>query len=135
MRVSFFIPEYPCDLPPPLLNRCDPPVSGVRTGYIRIFNIGALALMKRPLPITRTATRDLFDIVTLVQCGVVSHVLIFEWHTAYALRGKPVRKVQAVFVMVRSACTEGAIGGRPGYPILLTCLGLLEADRRILKVL
>ncbi len=88
-----------------------------------------------PLPTTRTVTRDLFDIVTLVQCGVVSHVLIFEWHTAYALRGKPVRKLQAVFVMVRSACTEGAIGGRPGYPILLTCLGLLEADRRILKVL
>ena len=110
-------------------------VPGVRTGYIRIFNIGALALMKRPLPITRTATRDLFDIVTLVQCGVVSHVLIFEWHTAYALRGKPVRKLQAVFVMARSACMEGAIGGRPGPPIRLTCLGLLEADRRILKVL
>ena len=82
MRVSFFIPEYSRDLPPPLLNRCDPPVSSVRTGYIRIFNIGALALMKRPLPITRTATRDLFDIVTLVQCGVVSHVQIFEWHNA-----------------------------------------------------
>ena len=84
VKVSFFIPEYPRDLPQPLLNRCDQPVSGVRTGYIRILNIEALALMKNLLLATRTATRDLFDIVTLVRCGVVSYAQIFEWHDAYA---------------------------------------------------
>ncbi|MHB8424927.1 MAG: nucleotidyl transferase AbiEii/AbiGii toxin family protein [Gammaproteobacteria bacterium] len=84
VKVSFFIPEYPRDLPQPLLNRCDQPVSGVRTGHIRILNIETLALMKSLLLTTRTTTRDLFDIVTLVQCGVVSYAQIFEWHDVYA---------------------------------------------------
>ncbi len=110
MRVSFFIPEYPRDLPALAEQMRSTRVRRPHRIYPDIQYRGTRP-GEKSIATTRTATRDLFDIVTLVQCGVVSHVQIFEWRNAYALRGNLVRKVQAIFVMIRSACTEGAIGG------------------------
>ncbi|MGH8377349.1 MAG: nucleotidyl transferase AbiEii/AbiGii toxin family protein [Gammaproteobacteria bacterium] len=84
VKLSFFIPEFPRDLPEPILVKRDAPVAEVETGSIRVLNAEALALMKSLLLVKRTTTRDLFDLVALVRHGVISYRQVFDWQNTYA---------------------------------------------------
>lgn len=84
-KLSFFIPQYPRTLTEPVLNKPSAPVSGLKTGHIRVLDTQSLAFMKSLLLATRITTRDLFDIVALVKHHTLTYAQLFDWQTEYAL--------------------------------------------------
>ena len=85
VKLSFFIPEYPRTLTESVLDKPTVPIPDLETGHIRVLDIQGLAFMKSLLLATRITTRDLFDIVALVNHRSLTYPQLFNWHATHAL--------------------------------------------------